>query len=157
MCLTQVVNGVAAYLQWQRDQTTRSFISTLLTGLTTFNLLLSNFKCNQKERGIVNILCVTHFHQQFEVSFPITQCGRCCLRIKLSRSKLMPGTMCCVLGQDILLSQCLFQLACEQASSEGGKKFGDRKRDSVSEASGSQSVNPRAKQVGHREACRHCF
>ena len=26
-------------------------------------------------------------------------------------------------------------LLCEQASSEGGKKFGDRKRDSVSEAS----------------------
>ena len=38
-------------------------------------------------------------------------------------------------------------LACEQAPSEGGKKtFGDRKRDSVSEASG--SVDPRAKRVG---------
>jgi len=36
-------------------------------------------------------------------------------------------------------------LACEQAPSEGGKKFGERKRDSVSEASGSRSVNPRAK------------
>ena len=37
-------------------------------------------------------------------------------------------------------------LACEQAPSEGRKKFGKRKRDSVSEAR--RSVDPRAKRVG---------
>ena len=42
-------------------------------------------------------------------------------------------------------------LACEQAPSKGGKKFGER-------VSGSQSiVTPRAKRVGRGGACRHCF
>ena len=49
------------------------------------------------------------------------------------------------------------EVACEQAPSEGRKKFGERKRDSVCEASGSRSVNPRAKRVGRGGACRHCF
>ena len=45
---------------------------------------------------------------------------------------------------------CL-RVACEQAPSEVGKKFGEW-------ASGSQSVvTPRAKQVGRGGACRHCF
>ena len=42
-------------------------------------------------------------------------------------------------------------VACEQAPSEGGK------RDSVSETSGSRSVNPQLKRVGRGGACRHCF
>ena len=37
--------------------------------------------------------------------------------------------------------QATYQLAGEQAPSEGGKKFGDRKRDSVSKARGSRSVH----------------
>ena len=38
------------------------------------------------------------------------------------------------------MDESAIAVAYEQAPSEGGKKFGDRKRDSVSEASG--SVNP---------------
>ena len=37
--------------------------------------------------------------------------------------------------------QATYQLACEQAPSKGGKKIGDRKRDSVSKARGSRSVH----------------
>ena len=52
--------------------------------------------------------------------------------------------LCEVLGKVYCTGQ---GIACEQARSEGGKKtFGDQKRDSVSEASG--SVDPRAKRVG---------
>ena len=41
----------------------------------------------------------------------------------------------------------LSSIACEQLPGKGGKKI-RRKRDSVSEASGSRSVNPRAKRGG---------
>ena len=45
----------------------------------------------------------------------------------------------------------IVMIACEQALSEVGKKFGER-------ASGSRSVvTPRAKRVGRGGACRHCF
>ena len=53
------------------------------------------------------------------------------------------------------LGACL--LACKQAPYESGKKIRRAKCESGSEASGSRSVNPRAKRVGCGGACRHCF
>ena len=56
-----------------------------------------------------------------------------------------------------LLSSFLDKCSLRTGSLRGRKKIRRAKCESGSEASGSQSVNPRAKWVGRGGACRHCF
>ena len=63
----------------------------------------------------------------------------------LSRAFACPRN---IMSKNVSATMCTRLLACEQAPCEGRKKIRRAKCKSGSEASGSRSVNPRAKRVG---------